>query len=798
MPVIKILLTDKILKVIKAYEDARDKDIAASVVFPAVQKEKPSIGADAASGAAEATGAALLGQLGGWKGTLIAGVVGAAGGAIKSIKNRFAEGQPEIAMAELSYLEEEQFPLNNENLDPNEIKDLQERYNNVLHYQELKKSRGFFLGLGKNYKEDEINDPKYFIAILIGRKLKAAANASTRQKYETELAHLNNFIQEIAAKYSELFDSNSDDTTYLSLRTLVIWLKERHYKADEIKNQTDNNKKRLEDLMLLVKDIHHQAEDTFTDCWKLVRNSATDYKKSQFDLYKTRSESPSQKSTKLNELKADSTFIDLFENYENQSPIKEEVLKKALAKAANVNESIVTSEMARAFQDILDSAAKIKYLSSILQKIMKLKTSGGNLAIIKVLPDINILTEEMKQSIILLKSLQNNFFKAITPLYSNSSSPKFKNNFARYAFLPFDHEALPMFDEAKFLTGLLTDSPNLEDEIKADIHGQIVTIHQEVEALRSNVPNPQSLERLAQENEINKDAMFDDFMRDVVIVDMEKSLAAGKLPEIPEPIKKQIDQHKNKSWFQLFSNRLSAENELRAKLEAERAENGKLQTEKNAEILELKTRLDELQNEKERLVHQRGDLNNQKLELEAKNGKLKAKKNELKLLSAKSDMEGKLLTLVNNFTIFLNDYKHNTRSGFLGIFSAHGNKGRQNAKKFADKFTKAMLAVVREFQTKEDYTLEKVKLDLDATYKQLLNNYSHLLVGNYKAHSFKTYLLAYHQYLTASLLNTNSIQATLTPETYLAGRADVDKNETDYLAMMGKTKPMSLHIVSRL
>lgn len=801
---IKITLTENILKVIRAYEASRPQGITASISFAPSKDEAPSIAAGAAEGATNATGAAAIGYFGGLGGMAVAGALGAVGGAINAIAKKQDHNKPESVTVELSYLEPEQFPINNQNVDTQLIKDLQERYNNVLRYQELKKSRGYFLGLGKNYKDDGIDDPKYFIAIFIGRKLSLAANASTKEECDTHLQFLSTFLEQLTESYPELLVTRSNDKTYLSLRTLIIWLKEREYNAQEKRENDVNNNDRLNNLLELVEKIHTDAETNFNKTWQLIFETSSPYEENDFDLYQLHDTLILENNDRLKKLKKDSVFTALFECRQDQTPITLPILQHLLGQAAKVSQHDVTTKMTKSLQFVLLEAAKIKNLAKVLKQVALLKKSGGEPAIIKILPEISILIKEMKQSVVILRKLQNAFFKTIIPLYSLSSCTQFKDNFAKYAFNATKHKNLATIDEAEFLAGLLTGTKDLAKEADQDTVSKIEKIRREVEKLNT-ASIKVNCQELAQEIEEKKEKFFDDFMRDAVIVDMEKSVTEGKPVKIPDEINAKVNEHQKKPWFPrlltLLNDRISVEDELKTKLETARTENKKLQENKDAVILKLQKKLDALQKNKADLTYDKEGLTFKNMELETKNAELETQQSKIKENAAKI-LTANLHTLVGDFNNFIDDYKHRTRSGFSGIFSAHGNKGRENAKKFHHKFTRKMQDTINRFQNDGTLTIEDIKKNLMTAYIEILKKChdDEILVGNYKDHSFKTYLLAYHDHLTYGLRNLETLNTTqIDVSTSLVRHIDAKENEAEYLKLIGKKaiKP-SLHIAARL
>jgi hypothetical protein len=126
-----------------------------------------------------------------------------------------------------------------------------------------------------------------------------------------------------------------------------------------------------------------------------------------------------------------------------------------------------------------------------------------------------------------------------------------------------------------------------------------------------------------------------------------------------------------------------------------------------------------------------------------------------------------LLKAVNTFSDFVYAYldENMKNSKSYGLFSSHGGTGQQNAKDFHDLFNR--------HKNKLKLNHENANLDIQHFLRELIDRCD--LTGNYNPNSFKTYMVAYHQYIGS--LN----------DTRLCDDKGIAINIADYMDQLCKT-----------
>lgn len=191
-------------------------------------------------------------------------------------------------------------------------------------------------------------------------------------------------------------------------------------------------------------------------------------------------------------------------------------------------------------------------------------------------------------------------------------------------------------------------------------------------------------------------------------------------------------------------------------LNIEKTELNKVNTNITQDNLILKEANTQLNEAKSALESKVKTLQNDNMQLNANNLELNewktAHKDDLKHINSLIAANNQLLVkdVVRNFDLFYKDYRDNTSKGFLGIFASHGNDGRAVAKKFHTAFYSKMNSLILDYTQPPTVIINTIK----TAFKELIDNQALLLsTSRYRAHSFRTYLLAYHDYLDAFVTN---------------------------------------------
>lgn len=724
MPVISITSSKNILTVINAYNQSRQSLSSDSMILENIRPESEpgllkQIGVNAANGAINAGANAAVGAALGGNGVVAATALAAVHAGLNALSS-WANTEETITV-NLQYLKPITF-IENNNLPEGMLQDLQERYDSVLRYQKLKMSRGLFLGLGKNYKDDLVDDPKYLVAILLGHIIEEAAQAASKQDYQNRIEQLTIFLQSIA-EHEELLVSNSNDTAYLSLRTLIIWLKERETKSQEATEKSETNRQRLEKLLENLDAIFFECTNIHYNNWEMMLATSTEYHSYDFEQYQSHHNDPLRKNdTHIQALRKDRAFQALFKYHTEQKEISAKSLKHILATAANINANAIDKQTINAFSELLSANAKLQQLRMITRKISKLDI----ISLSRMISDLRFVLSELKNAVMDTEIKRKKFVNVeLKKIYLLSTSIEFKNNYTKYAFTKPELTIFNQINEADFLTNIVANIEDIENKVTSDLNHQVDALQKEIRKLRP--ANPQSTTQLEQSIatlEAADKSFFDEFMSDAVMVEIESALKKGTEVRIPEAVEQQLSEPSHTRWLHNIVDLFNYHNrnkEIRSLNEQVAYLSNKL----GDKTVEFKNKYKKIKNENEKAV--------------SKN----------RLLTAQI----KLNTMKNEFNNLIEDYLAHTKSGFAGFFSAHGNKGRQTANEFARLFNHAMNISMEEIKrgaaNKTIESMEDAVKILADKFKELVIQASDSLTGNYKCHSLKTYLLAYHAYLSS-------------------------------------------------
>jgi len=198
-------------------------------------------------------------------------------------------------------------------------------------------------------------------------------------------------------------------------------------------------------------------------------------------------------------------------------------------------------------------------------------------------------------------------------------------------------------------------------------------------------------------------------------------------------------------------------------LNIENTELNKVNTNITKDNLTLKNANTQLNEAKIALESKVETLQNDNLKLNANNLELKkwktAHKDDLKDFNNIKANNNQLLAkdIIRNFELFYKDYRNHASKGFWGmaIFASHGNAGREVASKFHAAFYSKMNSLILDYTQPMTVIANTIK----TAFKELIDQQALLLsTSRHRAHSFRTYLLAYHDYLDA--VATNNLENT--------------------------------------
>lgn len=758
---VQLVLNETIKDIFKIYEETRPKGLQNSIVIADNQNdEDPSLMADVIANAAEGAAVAGVGALTGYRGV----IVGAAWGAGKAIKNHFVEWywgdtKTTITTYNLKYLESNALDnIKNDILSDDKKVQIQKLYNVLCQYQRLKGTRfglnilGFKIG---EYRDDGvIDDPKYLMAILIGRKLKAIAEAKSKDEAARQEEHLVSFLEKIANN-EKVLQSNSNDTAYLSLRSVINKVKKDLILPSKERENRDEVTKWLDKLNDNLSDVPSKVNQFVTHMQKRISSLTTAVRPDVFSLYQQKNES----NINLTELKNidDNGYLKLLaQTIWATDSLKLEDKKAFIAgfrDHSNIKENNFIEKTYIEFEKIIQLKNELQQQMSVFSKIQEIVKLGGNLALISVIPNIQFLLEKIRNTEKALVDAQNAFVLAIEPGFSNSSK-HFKDAFTAHGFVraPLDlsaiNDALMALCHLSTIDGL---QQAVEDKAKNAIDtfkketlqlGQALAEHQSAE------PQPTSTASVS-----TGASKVDDekaLLNSWVMVEVEKSNApekdAGKCDAVMQKWVKDgissgtIDPIKLpeeivvQPWYRRLFAPVSAPQlsqdqdkktieKLQAELSKVKSENVKLNTEN--------TRLATMSLAFTKVIEKLSDDSGQIHEIKREMGTLK---NESE--GVKADRQ-----LGNDFSQMIAHYTHYNEESF-SLFHFHGKKGRDAASKLLAAFNKAL-------------TDKHPLVPLSTFFKDFVSANLEILTGNYNGHSLRTYLIAFHGFLHHTNKNKN-------------------------------------------
>ncbi len=412
----------------------------------------------------------------------------------------------------------------------------------------------------------------------------------------------------------------------------------------------------------------------------------------------------------------------------------------------------------------------IRQLNDLLDRIVKLSTTGGLPALFNMIDQVEIVQNQLKQSIESLKQKQYNLYNWLKPIYLASSNATFKNKLAAFAFRPFrdKRQLTEKLDSANYLLNIVKNTPSLAKEVDDGIKKQIQEIKSAVDnlivkfdepllpkniELMSSVINIATQESSHQSNSVDykndhwqdtvtmnsqpsvKNAQsdvvsnddFNTFMQDVVMPDLEQSGSNNKPTIIPDVV---LQQGGKDGWMGKIFGLLKQNNrqdEIDQLNNAVKTLQDELKDTKKTNT-DLGTNIDDLQS-------QIGRLNAEKL------NEAETHRREAETRRRIEDNMSEINKVISVFNKFYDHYSFLSYKGFLGMFSTHGNTGRETAEKFKRAFVETMNLL--NLDQDSDIFPNQVKL----AFLDLIQKKSALLSGGYRNHSFKTYMLAYDDYL---------------------------------------------------
>ena len=483
---VQIEFTKTIDQIFAAYQGARPNGLEQSILvqndFPednVKQKLLEKLGRNVGEGVVVAEIGALGGQAG-------VGLVAAYKTAEVLVGNLWAWVKPKTnerkTFYNLSYLKPKTYTIDssreNDTVYMRRIKTLQKLRNYVYAYQQLKGTR-FGLNLivyqigEKQLNENLIDDGKYLVEILYGRKLDAAyealINSNDEKLFQKQITHLLDFEEKVS-KLDEILESNSDDTARISMRTLSIEIIKDVTEMEE-KNKEIQGKFKLLELLKTnyaktskaVADFEKSFQERFT---RLLCNTEPN----NFILYQ---DNESFKNLESKDEIKNNPYL----NFLNQTIYAHN--KVDPNQLENFSEELKTytgnkkdpQKIITCFTSIIDSNNKLLDLQNALTKLMQIKGISA-LEFMKVIPQAIFIFKEIIKTQQELKAKLRQFSHELYETYPGCNK-EFKNKFAKYGYYRIDFDTQSFHDALIILEQLADNADsitqNLEDTIKDQV-----------------------------------------------------------------------------------------------------------------------------------------------------------------------------------------------------------------------------------------------------------------------------------------------------------------------------------------
>lgn len=414
------------------YEKARPENLTNSAILPSLHSLQPQpVGSDPVT----AVAGGLIRETLGITGTLVV----TAATFMWQMNQWFLGGQvEEAASLKLAYLK----PFNLStvtptNIEPKLLKSLQKRYDELVAYQMLKMSRGYFnTGLGNHRQENVFDDEKYFVSALLGLKIiEIARNADNPDGYKKNLDHLNNFLDLISRSKALMYTTNDDDFKYLSLRTLVVDLK-REQKEDD---KGQENQFALEKLSFVIPDILSDARNHISSLVTRLIKVATPFDSDEVEVYKGVKHAgvrDNQIVSKFRHHPLFESFLAYFLYHEDNLNVKVKGahLRKFLAQRSGLSENDIPGAAIDVLNSLLDSKKRLIKLKTLLEEIMSLKREAGFVGLSHIIDEMRFAVEKLKKVTLEIEELEYKFHFALMPVFSKSTNRQFKTQFAAVTF----------------------------------------------------------------------------------------------------------------------------------------------------------------------------------------------------------------------------------------------------------------------------------------------------------------------------------------------------------------------------
>ncbi len=425
-PATKVISIPAIERVLAAYTDARPKDMAVSITFETQEDDNTCL---ALAGVGAKTAAAYVGGT-----TGAAAVLGIE--FVQKIGELFQGAQPDTYYTrQLEYLSEPDLQPKAGMAEHRKITDsLQGLYHICLEYQSSKASRPGFLWFGEHKQNDCIDDPKYLINILIARKIKAAAEADNYQDYEKHRQHLTEFLGKIcAADNEDLLSTRSNDTTYLSLITLITQVTYQ-LTSNSLDNTAKNNTEKLAKLIEDARFISTQISDSVASINTRLTHLLSEGEPNHFKLYVEQVKKGQPLIGRLTSLTqiGDSPYLKWISAvlYGNSDKLDFKLLRSGFKEYTNIE---LSKDAAQALADILIAKKRLTDLLTAFDDLIRV-IHGNHSAFANILNDYVNWLKQVKEAQIQLELKQFKFASLLMTGFSSFTDQCYRYQFTRYGF----------------------------------------------------------------------------------------------------------------------------------------------------------------------------------------------------------------------------------------------------------------------------------------------------------------------------------------------------------------------------
>lgn len=729
---VTIKLHDIITSIFKDYEDTRPADLALSYqVAPTDSSKEGGLAADLAMHVGDAAVAGALGAVGGVKGVVAAAAHQGMKVVAKHIWQYFSDDSIEsVDVHNLSYLQDETFGDNNNFCSPGDAdretiakrkEILQKLYNHACTYQKLKGTRfGFRLfgfTFGEHRDDNVIDDFKYLVNILIGRKLLLAAKAGSFAVYQQHLEHLYKFLERISER-PEILESKSNDTTYTSLRSVINRVKKDLLKQSDpvgILDIKDRLKTLCHDINLAFDNASHLLVEVKKRTTHLVCDLTPK------DFFDAQHPDAFHQPGFRGRLKP--AYYDLLNNvfYKNEPINSEKLDADVVAFIDGMRQHAGATLDARAKQvlqvnlkQLIVSKKALQTLLNTLKLLDDIKRGGEN-ALLAVSDQLVYLLSDIKQAQFVLIKSQKAFVDALAAHCYQTANSTFKDSFTEHGYRRLLIDVIPVNNAIIALEEINLNKAAVVTAVAHQASDAIAAFKAAVKAPVDKDQPQVEPERVTEED--------DTALKDWVMVNLDASVSANDFEKFANKVPVEV---KALPWFRLpFANAaLQRENEL---LRQQVAKADGIIVAKNAENVAKQVTIDALTRES-----QAEKATNQGAKAERDTLKVKA------VLDARIDRHQKV------FELFIQDYiGRNHHSSIWSWAHFHGSHGRDVASELRYHFNLR----INDVKSNKDVTIENLSQIMQDVFIQLLNDKKDLLDGNFNPHSLKTYLLAYAGYL---------------------------------------------------